>query len=69
MLHLSTVQRRTIMNKFRRLLESISAETCLKWIILVYIPKIAKRWELFSKTPLSPAAGDFALRPPVRFND
>jgi len=37
--------RRTIMNKFRKFLGSISAETCLKWIILVINP------------PKSPSAG------------
>jgi len=37
MLHLRTDD--TIINKFRRFLGRISAETCLKWIILVVISK------------------------------
>jgi len=46
------------MNKFRRFLGKISAETCLK---MDYFGsksrKISKRWELYSQTPLLQAAG------------
>jgi len=48
------------MNKFQRFIGRISTETSLK---IDYFdsksPKIAKRWELRSHTPLPPAAGGF----------
>jgi len=32
-------------------------------------PKIAERWGFRSQTPLPPAAGGFAFKPPFRLND
>jgi len=55
MLHL--IQRCTIMKKFRRFLGGISAETYLKWIVLVINP------------PKSQSAGVSVHRPPFRLND
>jgi len=50
-------QRRTIMKDFQMLLGRISAETCLKCIILIVNPQITKRWGLRLQIPLTLAAG------------
>jgi len=63
MLHLSTET--TIMNKFRRFVQAISVETCLK---MDYFGTVVN----YKKSPTaarSSGGWGFALRPPFRFND
>jgi len=64
MLHL--IQKHTIMNKFERFLDRISAETCLKMdYLVVNLQKSPSARRLRPPDPL--ASGGF--RPPFRLND